>query len=387
MFMPSLARGGAEKVFLRVAAGLARRGFAVDLLIERTTRRQLDAPGGIRLVLLNARLSVTTLPKLLRYLDRERPDALLSHLDWTNAFALIAKKFFARDLRVVVKQETTFSAAYADSRFRIRMVVMKALKRLMPSADAIIAVSRGVADDLERHVSGTVRGLVHVVPNPVVDSELAAQSAAPVAHPWFADRRVPVVLSAGRLHSHKDFPTLLRAFSEVVKSRPARLVILGEGLLLEELKTLARALRIDRAVDFPGFQVNPFAYLAKARVFVLSSRYEGLPAVLIESMACGTPVVSTDCHGPSEILEGGRLGRLVPVGDYRALAAAILDTLEHPIDPDRLVSRAGDYTLEPSIDQHLKVLWPERDETAAESSRGRGRQSSPTVAFPTDPGE
>lgn len=373
MFMPSLARGGAEKVFLRVAAGLARRGFAVDLLIERTVRHQLElAPGAIRLVRLDARLSVTSLPKLLRYLYRERPDVLLSNLDWTNAFALIAKKFFARDLRVVVRQATTFSAAYADSRFTMRMVVMKALKRLMPSADAIIAVSPGVAGDLERHVSGTVRSLVHVVPNPVVDSELSAQAAAPVAHPWFADRRVPVVLSAGRLHSHKDFPTLLRAFSEVVKSRPARLVILGEGPRLDKLKALARKLRIDRAVDFPGFQANPFAYMAKARVFALSSQYEGLPAVLIESMACGTPVVSTDCHGPSEILEGGRWGRLVPVRDPRALAAAILDSLEHSIDPERLVSRASHYAVESSIDQYLKVLWPERDAAAA---------------LPTDPGE
>ena len=363
MFMPSLAGGGAEKMFLRVAAGLARCGFAVDLLIERTERRHLElAPGEIRLVPLDARLSVTSLPKLLRYLHRERPDVLLSNLDWTNAFALIAKKFFARDLRVVVRQAVTFSTASADSRFRIRMVVMKALKRLMPCADAIIAVSRGVADDLERHVSGTVRGLVRVVPNPVVDSELAAQAAAPVAHPWFADRRVPVVLSAGRLRSQKDFPTLLRAFSEVVKSRPARLAILGEGPRLARLKALARELRIDRTVDFPGFQANPFAYMAKAGVFVLSSRYEGLPSVLIESMACGTPVVSTDCHGPGEILEGGRWGRLVPVGNHRALAAAILDTLERPIDSDRLVSRASHYAVESAIDQYWKVLLPERDE-------------------------
>lgn len=369
MFMPSLAGGGAEKMFLRVAAGLARRGFAVDLLIERAERRHLElAPKEVRLVRLDARLSVTTLPKLLRYLHREHPEVLLSNLDWTNAFALIAKKFSARGLRVVVRQAVTFSMAQADSRFRIRMVVMKALKRLMPSADAIIAVSRGVARDIERHVSGTVRGLVHAVPNPVVDSELAAQAAAPVKHPWFADRSVPVVLSAGRLHSQKDFPTLLRAFSEVGKSRPARLVILGEGRLLERLKALARELRIDRAVDFPGFQANPFAYMAKARVFALSSAYEGLPAVLIESMACGTPVVSTDCpHGPREILEGGRWGRLVPVGDHQALAAAILDTLEHPIDSNQLVSGAGHYTVESSVDQYLKVLWPEGDEVAAES--------------------
>ena len=364
MFMPSLAGGGAEKMFLRVAAGLVRRGLAVDLLIERAERRHLElVPGKVRLVRLDARWSVTTLPKLLRYLDRERPDVLLSNLDWTNAFALIAKRFFARDLRVVVNQQVAFSAAYAESRFRIRMAVMKTLKRLMPSADAITAVSRGVAEDLERHVSGTVRGLVRAVPNPVVDSELAAHAAAPVAHPWFADRRFPVVLSAGRLRPQKDFPTLLRAFSEVVKSRPARLVILGEGPLLERLKALARELRIDRAVDFPGFQANPIAYMAKARVFALSSQYEGLPSVLIESMACGTPVVSTDCpHGPREILEGGRWGQLVPMGEHRALAAAILDTLEHPIDSDRLVSRAGHYAAEPSIDEHWKALLPEHHE-------------------------
>ena len=360
MLMPSLAGGGAEKMFLMVAAGLARRGFAVDLLIERAEGPYVElVPEGVRLLRLDARLSGTTLPKLLRYLHRERPDVLLSNLDWTNAFALIAKKFFAREPRVVVRQAAVFSAALAESRFRIRGVVMRALKRLLPSADAIIAVSRGVAEDLERHLPGAARDLVRVVPNPVVDSELAARAAAPVAHPWFADRRVPVVLSAGRLHSHKDFPTLLRAFSEVVKSRPARLVILGEGPLLARLRALARELRIARAVDFPGFRTNPFAYMAKARVFALSSTSEGLPAVLIESMACGTPVVATDCpYGPREILEGGRWGRLVPVGDHQSLAGAIRDTLDHPGDPGLLVARAGRYAVEPAVDQYLRVLLP-----------------------------
>lgn len=360
MLMPSLAGGGAEKMFLMVAAGLARRGFAVDLLIERAEGPYVElVPEGVRLLRLDARLSGTTLPKLLRYLHRERPDVLLSNLDWTNAFALIAKKFFAREPRVVVRQEAVFSAALAESRFRIRGIVMRALKRLLPSADAIIAVSRGVAEDLERHLPGAARDLVRVVPNPVVDSELAARAAAPVAHPWFADRRVPVVLSAGRLHSQKDFPTLLRAFSEVAQARPARLVILGEGPLLARLRALARELRIARAVDFPGFRANPFAYMAKARVFALSSTSEGLPSVLIESMACGTPVVATDCpYGPREILESGRWGRLVPVGDHQSLAGAILDTLDHPGDPGLLVARAGRYAVEPSVDQHLRVLLP-----------------------------
>lgn len=149
----------------------------------------------------------------------------------------------------------------------------------------------------------------------------------------------------------------MRAFAEVTKVRPARLVILGEGPDHERLLGVARSLQIGHLVDFAGFQTNPFAYMARAAAFVLASLYEGLPNVLIQAMACGTPVVSTDCpSGPSEILEDGKWGELVPVGDWRALAAAILRTLDAPIDRHALIARAGVYDGAAGVDRYLQLL-------------------------------
>ena len=191
----------------------------------------------------------------------------------------------------------------------------------------------------------------------MVTPELSEQAAMPVEHPWFGDTGVPVVLSVGRLAPAKDHATLLRAFARVVSSQPARLVILGEGSERGNLLRLAEQLGISEHVDLPGFQVNPFAYMARSRLLAHSSQYEGSPNVLVQAMACGTPVVSTDCdHGPREILEGGKWGRLVPVGDAEAMAEAILETLRDPIEPEVLVSRASVYSAEASVDRYMEVL-------------------------------
>ena len=155
----------------------------------------------------------------------------------------------------------------------------------------------------------------------------------------------------------KGHETALRAFAEVVKSRPARFVILGEGPDRQKLVDLSHTLKIAHLVDFAGFQINPFAYMARAAAFVLASSHEGLPSVLIEAMACGAPLVSTDCpSGPREILEGGQWGRLVPVGNWRALATAILDTLDAPVDRDALTARANAYDGESSVEQYMALL-------------------------------
>ena len=159
------------------------------------------------------------------------------------------------------------------------------------------------------------------------------------------------------MSGEKDYPTLLRAFAEVVRSRPARLVILGQGVERESLLELAERLGVSERFDLPGFDVNPFRYMSRASVFVLSSRYEGFPNVLAQAMACGAPVVSTDCRsGPSEMLEGGRWGRLVPVGDWRAMARAIEDTLDDPMPAEELKARASVYSVEASVERYLEVL-------------------------------
>ena len=348
--------GGAERVMLALANGFDERGVGVDLVLVKAEGEYLDMVSeGVRVVGLDSRRTLTAVPRLLRYVHRERPAALLSTLTTTDLAALMAKLMHGGRLRVVVRQATTFSDTFGDVGFRARQV-MRLARLLMPAADAVVAVSEGVASDLRGQVPRAA-GKIVTIHNPVVGPGLAAQAAEAVEHRWFVDGGEPVVLAAGRLSGEKDYPTLLRAFAEVARSRSARLVILGQGPDRESLLELAKRLGIEDRFDLPGFDVNPFRYMARASAFVLSSRYEGFPNVLAQAMACGTPVVSTDCRsGPSEMLEDGRWGRLVPVGDWRAMARAIEATLDDPMAAEALRARAAVYSVGASVERYLEVI-------------------------------
>ena len=354
--MPSLRGGGAERVMLGLAAGLSERGLPVDLVLVRAEGEYLSqVPERVRLVDLDSHRTAASLLKFLRYIHRERPDVILSALTPTNVVSLISKLLFRRDLRVFVRQDSTYTEAFAKGSLK-EQGVLRVLKWLLPAADCIVSVSQGVTDDL-RGLIPDVSHKIMTIRNPVVWPDHAAKSVCPVGHPWLYDPSIPVILSVGRLVPLKDHATLLRAFTQVVGSRPARLVILGEGPERQNLAVLAERLGLSQHFDMPGFHLNPFAYMSKAKVFVLSSRYEGFANVLPEAMASGTPVVSTDCRsGPREILEDGKWGRLVPVGDWHAMAEAILDTLDNPIPSDHLISRASAFSAEASIDRYMEIL-------------------------------
>ena len=356
LFVSSLRGGGAERVMLEIAEEFARRGLSVDLVLARAEGPYMELLSeDVRLIDLDSSRTVTSFHKLICYLYQNRPDALLSTLDATNVLALIARKFFFRDLRLVVRQAIPLSMEITHGSFRVR-IIQRLLKRLLPAADAVVGVSSGVAEDLRRIVP-RASDFILAIPNPVGIADIAEKAALPMEHPWFNDDSGSVILSAGRLTSVKDHATLLRAFADVTRSRPARLVILGVGPERENILELAERLGVSQHVNLPGFEVNPFAYMSRSKVFVLPSRYEGFPNVLTQAMACGTPVVSTDCpSGPSEILEDGKWGRLVPVGDWCAMAEAIIETLDNPIPSDQLVARASDFSADASIDRYLKIL-------------------------------
>ena len=273
--------------------------------------------------------------------------------------ALVAKLLLRGRLRVVTRIANTFSEEFATGSFKHRQA-LRLLKALFPVADGIVAVSQGVADDLiERNPN--ISSKVTTIYNPVVRPQIVEQSQTPAEHVWFSHGVAPVVLSVGRLATAKDHVTLLKAFALVLLRRRVRLVILGDGPERETLLELAERLQLSEHVYLPGFKVNPFTYMSKAGVFVLSSRYEGFPNVLVQAMACGTPVVSTDCRsGPREILEDGKWGPLVPVGDWRAMAQAILETLDNPIPSEQLISRASTYSADVSIDRYLEILTGSR---------------------------
>ncbi len=340
---------------LTLATAFAERGVGVDLVLVKAEGEYLDmVPEGVRVVDLDSRRTLTAVPRFLRYVRRERPVALMSTLTTSDAASLVAKLLNGRRSRVVVRQANTFSDLFALRDFKNRQV-LRVVRLLMPLADGIVAVSEGVATDLRDQVPRAA-GKIVTVHNPVVGPGLVEQAAEAVEHPWFGDGE-PVVLAAGRMSAEKDYPTLLRAFAEVARSRSARLVILGQGPERESLLELAARLGIEDRLDLPGFDVNPFRYMARASVFVLSSRFEGFPNVLAQAMACGAPVVSTDCRsGPSEMLEGGKWGRLVPVGDWRAMARAIEATLDDPMPAEALRARAGVYSVEASVERYLEVL-------------------------------
>jgi len=356
LFLPSLAGGGAEKVFLHLGQGFAERGAEVHLVLARAEGPYLPlVPDSLQVVDLGASRVLRSLPALVCYLRRARPVALLSALDQANVVALWAQKLARVPTRVVVTVHNTPSQATAQARTLSARLMRYWVKPFYPWAHAVVAVSKGVANDLTNWV-GVPTDKVRVIYNPIITPELFHKAEEPLDHPWFQPGQPPVIPGAGRLTTQKDFPTLLRAFALVRAQRSARLMILGEGELRADLERLAEQLGIAEDFALPGFVQNPYPYLKRAAVFVLSSRWEGLPTVLVEALALGTPVVSTDCpSGPREILADGKWGRLVPVGDAGKLAEAILETLRQPkttVDKQSLLRFTVDYAVE----EYAKVL-------------------------------
>jgi glycosyltransferase involved in cell wall biosynthesis len=388
IFLQSLQLGGAERAMLTLAEGLTRNGCQVDfLLVVKRGELLADVPGTVRLielgtvsrtmllphlvglpmrtlrVLLPVLLKnkqpkvVRSLPKLIRYLRSAEPDALLTTLPNNNLVAVWAKWLCRPRTRIVVCEGNTTSkevSACASNPFDGKWPIL--IKEWYPRADGIVAVSDGVAGDLSQ-VSGLPPERITTIFNGVDLRRLDELAAAPVADPWFEVDAPPVLLAAGRLAPQKDFPNLLKAFARVRSRREVRLVILGEGPERARLESLAADLGIAADVKMPGAVLNPFSYMARARLFVLSSAWEGLPTVLMEALACGCPIVSTDCpSGPREILDGASFGELVRVGDDMALAEAILRALASPADRSRLRARAQSFSVDAAVEGYLALI-------------------------------
>jgi glycosyltransferase involved in cell wall biosynthesis len=357
LFLPSLRGGGAEKVMVNLALGFVEQGLKVDLVLAKAEGPYLSrVPEEVRVVDLGARRVLYSLPGLVRYLRRERPQAMLSALNYANIVAIWAKLLARVQTHLVVSERNTLSCSTQNaSSVRVKLLPLL-IKIFYPYADAVVAVSHGVAEDLIT-MTGLPMEKVKVIYNPVITPELFAKAEEPLGHPWFRPGEPPVVLGVGRLTKQKDFPTLIRAFALVRKERPARLMILGEGEERPKLETLARELGIEEDFVLPGFVENPYKYMKRASAFVLSSRWEGLPAVLIEALALGVPVISTNCpSGPAEILEHGKWGCLVPVGEPHLLARAILEILQNDVRIPSHKTAWERFSKENAVIAYLQVL-------------------------------
>ncbi|MFZ1537136.1 MAG: glycosyltransferase [Chromatiaceae bacterium] len=359
VFISFSGTGGVERMVLNLLPEFVKAGIKVDLLaILKHPIPELQSLGdsGVRLIELNVQHSTTAAPALIRYLKRHQPTALLAAKDRAIRTAVIARKLSGQHPRLVGRLGTHLSAALQQKSPVTRWLRTWPMHLIYPGVDCIIANSEGVAEDTRR-LTGLGPDRVEVVRNPVITPALARLAGEAVTHPWFQPDAAPVILGAGRLTPQKDFPTLIRAFAQVRSQRPCRLVILGEGKQRAELESLVGELGLDGEVCLTGHVANPYPFMAKAKLFVLSSAWEGSPNVLTEALALGTPAVATDCpSGPREILRGGDFGPLVPVGDASALASAILATLDQPLPAVLLRQAVSEYSSPISAHRYLEVL-------------------------------
>ena len=357
IFLSFSGQGGVERMMLNLAEGLSSMDCSVDLITVKTASAYLNSPlEGIKLVNLGVSHTFGGVMPLVRYLRQHRPAALLAAKDRANIVAVLANAISRTRTRLILRMGTTVSAALEGKRPLKEKLWYTRMRLFYPHANAVVAVSKGVAADLMRN-AGLTPSLIHVIPNPVITPKLLNLAEETLNHPWFKDGAPPVILGVGRLTKQKDFPTLIKAFAKVRESFQCRLVILGEGQDRPKLEALITDLGIRSDTFLPGFVHNPYPYFKRASLFVLSSVWEGSPNVLTEALALGTPVVSTDCpSGPKEILQGGRFGPLVRVGDAEALSEAILHMLRNPLEKSFLKSAVRDYTLGESTKQYLKLF-------------------------------
>ena len=358
VYLPSLTGGGAERTFLVLAKGLARRGWTVDLVVADATGPLLSEVSPlVRLVGLEASRVLTSVVPFARYLRQRHPDAVLTAMTHANLAAIAAVGISGIDTRLVVTEHQHLSTYLAGPTTLLGRLSPLLIGVLYPRAAKVIAVSDGVAEDLAERTT-LPRSSIEVEKNPIPIEELRALGAAPPPHAWFGKGQPPVVLAVGRLTRQKDFGTLVRAFRQVRNSRKVRLMLLGEGEDRPMLEALVDRLDLADDIQIMGFLANPYPYYRAADLFALSSLWEGLPTVLLEAMAFGLPIVSTDCpSGPEEILEGGRLGALVPMKDPSALARAITAALP---PGEGLVRREydslPDYDVERVVNRYSELL-------------------------------
>ena len=391
-----LACGGAERSVLWLARGLIERGHRIDLVLLRARiHYSKEVPRGTRLFVVDEKADALTqktadavlerairmhvpprrlpwvqvagalrwdlghLPSrrlarwtrgVMSYLEKEHPDCLLPNLYGAEIATLLACRLSARPppvvptVRVFVRHDRSW-------RWRLGM-----RRELLSRASHIIGVSRGVSDSVAETL-GVERTRITSIYNPVVAPHIQSRMTVPPDHSWFLDGGAPIILSAGRFTDQKDFSTLIRAFALVAAQVPCRLVIVGEGRERKRLERLIRGLGLTGRISLPGWFENPFALMARASLFVVSSMYEGFSRVLVEAMACGCPCVSTDCPaGPAEILGNGEYGALVPVGNATALAEAMCRVLERPPDRHLLKQRAAWFSVDRAAMKHELLL-------------------------------
>jgi len=365
LFSPDLDGGGAERITLYIANYLAKKGVEVNLILGQAKGPYLALlDSEIKLIDLNLsdkHVTLKSLFKLIKHINKEKPDVVFSTLFRANIILSLAKKISKHKPRVVLRHPNMLfpnrKGKESIKGWAIKRMAIKAAEH----SDATIVTSRAMNEELYKHISKAVRSKIRIIPNPVPIEEIRKKSKHPIEHSLFFNSDIPTILAVGRFVEQKNFEMLIKAFSMVSKRKNAQLLILGEGPLRAELENLIFQLGLSNTVHLPGFVDNPYAYMGRSSLFVLSSKWEGFPNVLVEAIACGLPVISTNCSGGSrEILENGKWGKLVPVNDKDALAEAMLDSLKEKNYP-AVENRAFSFSMENILGKYIELFFPSKN--------------------------
>jgi len=371
--LPTLYSGGAERVQLNLAEYFVSRGLRVDLVVGKYFGSLKDkVPEGVRLVSLDAGRVLFSLPQYLRYLAAARPPIVLSSVENISIVACLGRLLSRHPHRLVVRLDNSLKDPGSLLFQPGRWGWVAAVAGTFWMADALVAVSGGLQRQLKRLPGMTARKQVECIHNPIVHPGFAEQLAAPLSVPPAVRADLPWVVAAGRLHPHKDYPTLLRAFATMTREIPAQLLILGEGGERAGLEALARSLGIVADVHFLGYVENPLPIMRRAQVFALTSTQEGFGNVLVEALAAGAAVVATDCpHGPREILRYGEFGTLTRIGDVTGVASAMSAQIcaARPPIPQALARHLGSFAVQSIGRRYLDVLGIRALREPAETSR------------------
>ena len=374
-FLVSFRAGGGERVMIELANGFLARGFTVDFVVIKPVGQYKDhVTQGVNLFVIDAGRIIFSLPKLINYLKKEKPDVIMAVDEYTHLMTLIAKIISRSNVYVVLRIGNMYSVLYsAYKRFRDKIIPILA-KILYKRANSVICVSEGVAKDVLK-LFNIPKEKVHTIGNPKNLLDIETKAKAGITHPWFVNKTVPIILATGRLRFQKNFPLLLSAFADVIKKIPCRLVILGAGRDEKELEKIITDLNLSENVLLTGYVDNPYSYMSKADIFILSSRWEGMPNALLEAMACGLPIISTDCDsGPREILapssdvffrikdgiEYAENGILVPseskVEIVNATVALLKDSNLRIKYSRKSLTRIKDFDREHILDEYAKAM-------------------------------
>lgn len=363
-FLPSLEAGGAERNVVNILKNINRDHYAVTLVLADKKGAFLEQiPLEIPIVGLRAKSLVSIFYALRRYFATEKPDVFISSFERFSAVSILARKFSRVKTKCIIIEHTTPSSLYKTTKKMSHKIVAYFFLRPLLSffykkADAIICVSRAVKDDLLQYVKSP--NLLSIIYNPVVVEELSRLSKEEIDQEWLQNMQTPVIIAVGRLVPAKDYPTLLKAFSLVLQKTPAHLVIVGEGGEQQALEKLSKTFAIDQQVHFLGFQKNPYKYMLRANLFVSTSKREGFSNAIVEAMALGVPVIAAKAAGPVEIIDHGKNGLLVPIGDAPMLSEKITAVLRDKSLAETLSTegkkRGEFFSAEKSVAEYEKVF-------------------------------